>query len=122
MQAKRLSACDRERTRCTHGRIPAGITEGRSGACAAGVDVLFEHGRPHQMIGTLRMLFFGSSQNESLTNRLNRSGGSTDSRLGADTFAFTVCKPGKPSRASNSSALYSICSKSCSNHGSPMNL
>ena len=63
---------------------------------------------PTYTTGTLRRLLSGSSQNESLAKRLNRSGGSTVSRLGADTFDFTVCGPGRPRRASNSSALYSM--------------
>jgi hypothetical protein len=46
-------------------------------------------------------IFCGSRQNASLTNRLNRSGGSNVSRGSALTSPRTVCSPGVPARSSN---------------------
>ncbi len=47
-------------------------------------------------------IFFGSRQKASLTNRLNRSGGSKLARGSALTVRLTVCSPGVPARSSNS--------------------
>jgi hypothetical protein len=47
-------------------------------------------------------IFCGSRQKASLTNRLNRSGGSKLARGSALTVRPTVCSPGVPARSSNS--------------------
>ena len=57
--------------------------------------------------GTLPMLFFGSSQNDSRANRLKISSGRMGVRSIGSTFGRTVCRPGMPTRSSNSFALYS---------------
>ena len=51
------------------------------------------------------MLFFGSIQNDSFTKRPKISRGKMGVRSIGSTFGRTVCRPGKPTRASNSSAL-----------------
>src|SRR5690242_16235106 len=54
--------------------------------------------------GTWLMLFFGSIQNDSFTKRLKISRGRMGVRSIGSTFGRTVCNPGIPTRASNSSA------------------
>ena len=71
-----------------------------SGA-ALRVDVI----RHHYTTGTWLMLFFGSIQNDSFTKRLKISRGKMGVRSIGSTFGRTVCRPGMPTRASNSSAL-----------------
>ena len=55
--------------------------------------------------GTWPMLFFGSIQNDSFTNRPKISRGRMVVRSIGSTFGRTVCRPGMPTLASNSSAL-----------------
>ena len=50
------------------------------------------------------MLFFGSIQNDSFTKRPKISRGRMGVRSIGYTFGRTVCRPGMPTRASNSSA------------------
>ena len=51
------------------------------------------------------MLFFGSIQNASFAKRPKISRGRMGMRSIGSTFGRTVCMPGMPMRASNSSAL-----------------
>ena len=59
----------------------------------------------HYTTGTWLMLFFGSIQNDSFTKRPKISRGRMGVRSIGSTFGRTVCRPGMPTRASNSSAL-----------------
>ena len=64
-------------------------------------------------IGTWLTLFFGSIQNDSFTKRAKISRGKIEVRSIGSTFGRTVCRPGMPTRASNSSAWKAMFSKSC---------
>ena len=59
----------------------------------------------HYTTGTWLTLFFGSIQNDSFTKRAKISRGRMGVRSIGSTFGRTVCRPGMPMRASNSSAL-----------------
>src|SRR5256885_3379576 len=64
-----------------------------------------ENAGSHYTTGTWLMLFFGSIQNDSFTKRAKISRARMRLRSIGSTFGRTVCRPGMPTRASNSSAL-----------------